>query len=474
MGELAASLFNALVDLLSGGIVDTIGVLWDVLSETLLTTPDVTSLPQVQVLSGRASTVVGACVVLVLTVLGVVVMGRGTVQDEYDVAGLVPRAVIGFVASSFSTPICRALIGGSNALTASLTGMAAENSDDSLAQVRETVVSALTGQTNLVLALVIAVIVAVLVMTLALGWIARLCLMVILTGVAPLALACHATPWTQPLAVLWWRALLGALATVTAQAVTLGTAFDVLLSSEANLPALGIPDDPNGTLNLLIVICLLWATVKIPGLISRYVGASRSPRVGRLLATHQLTRVLASALRRGPTGGAATAVGQALRISGQPPRLPRPTRTGSTRGTHPMFSDATRHEPLPAPAGENGPPAFSHPVKPHVPRALPTGSVPPVRFSQSPRGADSPLPTPTGPPPPVVFGDPPPPVVSPRATSPVPAAVFSASQRVPAVAKPTAPRRPVAPTSPVFSSPSAPAGWGATRTSTGARRGKRS
>src|SRR2546429_1217004 len=55
------------------------------------------------------------------------------------------------------------------------------------------------------------------------------------------------------------------------QALALHTALSVFLNPGANLPALGIPNDPTNTLNLFIVICLLWAVVKIPGLMRRYV-----------------------------------------------------------------------------------------------------------------------------------------------------------------------------------------------------------
>ena len=41
----------------------------------------------------------------------------------------------------------------------------------------------------------------------------RVGVLVLLAGIAPLALACYSLPWTQAAAGLWWRSLLGYLGT---------------------------------------------------------------------------------------------------------------------------------------------------------------------------------------------------------------------------------------------------------------------
>jgi len=41
-------------------------------------------------------------------------------------------------------------------------------------------------------------------------------------------------------------------------------AVATLLVSDANLPALGLPKDPTGLLNMLIAALLLWLVIRIP------------------------------------------------------------------------------------------------------------------------------------------------------------------------------------------------------------------
>lgn len=85
------------------------------------------------------------------------------------------------------------------------------------------------GGTGLLL-LIIGLIIAVLLGMILVGWIVRLGVLVILVGIAPAALACHATPFTDPAARLWWRSLLGCLGTVVLQAVALYLALSIFLN----------------------------------------------------------------------------------------------------------------------------------------------------------------------------------------------------------------------------------------------------
>jgi hypothetical protein len=125
--------------------------------------------------------------------------------------------------------------------------------------------------------------------------IVRFAVLLVLTSIAPVALACHALPQTDPAARLWWRSFLGCAAVPTLQAVTLTAGHWMLLDPAHLLPVFGLPVEPGGILNLLIVIVLLWTTVRIPGLVRRYVTqAGRSPNflgmVIRVVVVQQLTR----------------------------------------------------------------------------------------------------------------------------------------------------------------------------------------
>ena len=268
---------------------------------------------------------------------------------------LAPRLVIGFIAANFSTPLSKGLIELGNALTQALTSDPIAT-DGSLAQMKRTVVDALTNPANALLTLIIGVAIAALVAMIMVGWILRLGLLVILVGIAPVALACHATPWTEPAAKLWWRAFIGALATVIAQALALHTALTVFLSPTANLPALGLPNDPTGTFNLFIICCLLLAVVKIPALMRRYVTGGQSNNVVgafiRVAIVQQVSRALTGGLWRGgrQTSRSAARVAAGQTGPGGPgtgPSLPRPTGGGPRPGPVPRRTAPTA---APAPA----------------------------------------------------------------------------------------------------------------------------
>jgi hypothetical protein len=70
---------------------------------------------------------------------------------------------------------------------------------------------------------------------------------------------------------LWWRALLGVLATPLLQGVAFSTGVDLLLDPSGNFAiAAGLPVGSD-TLNLFLIACLLVVTVRIPRLVARYV-----------------------------------------------------------------------------------------------------------------------------------------------------------------------------------------------------------
>ncbi|WP_412102848.1 hypothetical protein [Plantactinospora sp. KLBMP9567] len=62
------------------------------------------------------------------------------------------------------------------------------------------------------------------------------------------------------------------------------------------LPVLGLPIDPGGTLNLMIVVVLLWITVRIPTQMARWAGQSgRGTTIGavaRVVVVQQLVRTI--------------------------------------------------------------------------------------------------------------------------------------------------------------------------------------
>jgi len=265
-------LYNGLIEWLAERVQGMLGGLVSLLTAAFFTSPDVTVFPQVQALVGRSVMVVNAAFVLAIIAAGAIAMTHGTFQIRYQAKDLLPRLVFGFVASNFGVELCRMLIETANALTVAMVGQTASG-PQVIEFVKARIVGALTNPSSAVLAVVIGLIIVVLFYMLLVGWFARVATLIVLAGIAPVALACHALPQTQAAAGLWWRSLLGCLATPLLQAIFFTTGVDLLVDPEHNVPILlGLPGGAStDVFNLFIAACLLLVTMRIPKLVGRYV-----------------------------------------------------------------------------------------------------------------------------------------------------------------------------------------------------------
>ncbi|WP_233220172.1 conjugal transfer protein TrbL family protein [Micromonospora sp. RP3T] len=270
---------NDLVRWLAERVIDLLGGLLAFLTSWIFVSPDVTGLPQVQSIAERSALVVDACFVLAIVAAGAAVMLGDSVETRYTVKQLVPRLVVGFVLSAFAVPLTGVLIEVANALTTSLAGVDAPTTE-AVTFVKARLASAMGDPSSGLLMLIIGLLIVVLMFLLVGGWLTRIAALVVLAGVAPVALACHATPWTEGAAKLWWRSVLSCLATPTLQAVTFSAGINLVIDPQANLPILlGLPG--SDTLNLLLVVVVLGMTVKIPSLVRRFTGQQgRSVGIG--------------------------------------------------------------------------------------------------------------------------------------------------------------------------------------------------
>jgi len=268
-------LFNGFLKWFLKMLVDATDAVFGVLANSLLVTPDVTGLPQVRALTGRSVWVVDVVFVLAFVAAGVLVtVNGGDERSRYTVKDLGPRLVVGFIAAHFSQLFCSRTIELANGLVTSLTR---DEVDDrgALAAIKQHTHAAAASQAAPLLVAVIIAIIAVLLAATAFSLIVRFSVLLVLTAAAPLALACHALPQTDPVARLWWRSFLGCLLVPVLQAFTLQAGQWMLLDPRHLLPSLPVAGDPGSVMNLFIVIVLLWTTVKIPGLVSRYVAQGR-------------------------------------------------------------------------------------------------------------------------------------------------------------------------------------------------------
>lgn len=289
---------DGLVRWLAEKAVGLLGELMDFLASSLFTSPDVTLLPQVQSIAGKSALVVNGCFVLAIIAVGVAVMLGDSVTMQQGAKELIPRLVIGFILSVFAVPLTGVLIGVANALTVSMLGTSSPT-NEMVPFVQVRIAAALTDGPSALMAAVTGLLIVVLMFMLIVSWLVRIGVLVLLAGIAPVALACYAVPWTQAAADLWWRSLLGCLATPTLQAVAFSTGVDLLIDPEANLPV-RLGEQGSDMTNLLLVIVVLWITVRIPGLVGRFVTRqSGGPNVTGLI----LRTVTVQSLTRGLKGG---------------------------------------------------------------------------------------------------------------------------------------------------------------------------
>ncbi|MBB5110478.1 hypothetical protein FHU28_000317 [Micromonospora echinospora] len=288
---------NQILDWFAGLLLDCLNGLITAITHALLITPDVTALPQVQALTGRSIWVVDTVFVLVFVAAGVLTMvAGGDERARYTAKDLMPRCVVGFVTAHFSQLIAGQLIALANAFTTALT---AQNfhGDSALDAIKTHLLAARDQTAGLLFLVCLAIIVFLLAAT-ACSVIVRFAVALILTAVAPIALACHALPQTDGVARMWWRSYVAMLAIPVAQAFVLFAGQWMLLDTSNMLPLLGLPVEPGGVLNLFVVMVLLWTTLKVPGLLRRYAtsgggrGGNPLGAIVRVVVVQQLTRGL--------------------------------------------------------------------------------------------------------------------------------------------------------------------------------------
>ncbi|WP_194924171.1 conjugal transfer protein TrbL family protein [Catenulispora pinisilvae] len=243
------------------------------LGTTLLASPNLTDGRISQIWDGVLITA-NTVYVLFILVGGLTVMGHETVQSRYAVKEIIPRLVIGMIASNASLWLINQLIGIGNALSAALlTGpVSAQGVGNALTSTLTDQVL-LPGAGNLFLML-IGLAIAVLGVALLITYLTRSAVLIVLTAGSPLAFACHALPWTEGVAKLWWRAIFGCIAIQVLQALVLITSIQIFFDPQTT-NVFGLPTG-GGLLDLLICLCLFIVLLKIPGWVQRVV-LGRSP-----------------------------------------------------------------------------------------------------------------------------------------------------------------------------------------------------
>ncbi|MEV0604761.1 hypothetical protein AB0I61_00095 [Polymorphospora rubra] len=436
----------------------------EALGASWLSTPDLTNNEHVKAIWTTSLIVANGVLVLFIVAGGFLVTARETLQTQYGLKQVLPRIALGVVLANCSLIIGEKAITLTNALTVAIAGNTIDGPTAATA-IRQIVDNALQGHGFLMALMAIAVIVMCLVLEFT--FVLRLAALVILLGFAPAALICHASPFTEGVANLWWRCVLACLGLQLGQAVIVMASIKVFLTP-AGPTVMGVPATGAGLLGIVVCLTMLWLLIKLPGWMRQFIlgplGQSNGRGlIGQLVHAFLMIKTLGAAA--GILGGA-SAARTAGRTAPRPPgpRPPRPPRPGPTPvppsppGPAAFSHAPVTHTPLPAPSGTNAAPTFSHPTAPSTPPPPPSGGAPAAQFSHPSPAQPSP-PAPATPPARVAFSDAT--TTTPRATpsGAAPAVAFSA-----APAPQSAPRRPPAPVTPVFSA--APAAGGPRQAST--------
>jgi hypothetical protein len=297
---------DSIVTWLSSQFLNAFDAIFNLLAHGLLRTPQVAGMPQVRALTGKSIWVVDGIFVMFFVAAGLLqIVAGGNERARYTAKDLLPRCVVGFIAAHFSWLLCAQATDLANGLTGAVTGDQVDGTG-ALKAVRDQVTgSARNYPSPMLLAIVLALIVLLLA-TVFLSLVGRLGLLLVLTAFAPLALACHALPHTEGVARLWWRSYLGCLAIPVLQAFTL-QAGAWMLTDPQMMAGLGVRGGDAAVVNLFTVVVLLWTTVKVPGLMRRFVTQSgRSPNVVSTVIRVVITQQVAKLVGIGRGGRAAS------------------------------------------------------------------------------------------------------------------------------------------------------------------------
>lgn len=305
----------------------------------LLTTPEIPDprMERAQQLWFASEAIANTVFVIFIIVGGMLLMtGSAIGTAPKDV---IARLVIAFTAANCSLLIIEQIIKVANALARAFLDYGAHHVDP--AGAGKLIVGTLTANlasNNLLLPIIVlvAVILGVLV---AVGYLTRVILIMILIAAAPLALMCHALPQTEPLARLWWRAFIGMLCIQVAQSLVFATAIAILIADNHSktsplMPVAGRAD----LVDLLLAVTLLYILARIPSWVSKAIwrgalGGSPIKSVARFLFTVLVLRRVSRSLSGGRTAGRTAGHfsggrgGRTARpLPGPPPSSPPPPR----------------------------------------------------------------------------------------------------------------------------------------------------
>jgi hypothetical protein len=182
----------------------------DALGTTALSTPDITGNPQVKAFWTTSLITANGIYVLFVIFGGFILASRETLQSQYGFKQIAPRLALGAVLSNISVILYGKAVEATNALTAAIAGQGIDGPSAANA-IFGILNQPLNGTSANILLALLVIAVVVLGLVVVITFLLRVALLVLLFGIAPLAMVCHALPQTQGIAYTWWRAFFACL-----------------------------------------------------------------------------------------------------------------------------------------------------------------------------------------------------------------------------------------------------------------------
>lgn len=279
-------------ELLGNAVYGALSGMLDLIIHTLLALPDLTQNPQVHQLITLTRWIANTVFVLLIVIGGFVISSYETLQTRYTLREYLPKVIGGFLAVNAAPSVISLGITATNDLITALLGQ--QSVDGVVVNVRSIVLGQTQGA-GLFLLLLLWNLLVIMVLLLVV-YLYRLIITILVIVAGPLALVCHALPYGEEIAVMWWRALLGVLAIPFLQAIVFLVYIQVFFAQHAddqdNNRIFGV----SGTIvNLLLSTVLLFILLRIPAWVLRAVGLRRQGR--SILGTLVMFTVVRGGLR---------------------------------------------------------------------------------------------------------------------------------------------------------------------------------
>ncbi|ASR36591.1 hypothetical protein BAY61_18075 [Prauserella marina] len=303
---------QAINEWFTGLVTSAMDPVLDLVGRTSMTTPNLADNPQIAQLWDITRWVANSLFILFVIMGGIVVASHETLQTRVTLKETLPRIVVGFVAVNASLSLIGLAVNFANGIA---TGILAGDSSGGITTGVKDELHRQLDQGGIFMVLV-ALVVLVLAVVLLVLFVLRITITIVIVVAGPLALVCHASPYTEGIAKLWWRALFGVLAIQILQAITLIVFVKVFFvqgtSGPGSTELLGVS---GGLMNLVISVVLLLILIKIPSWVLQQIGLGGRSQVASIVKYALLAKGLgmlgvgksaaATTARRG-SGGAST------------------------------------------------------------------------------------------------------------------------------------------------------------------------